>query len=121
LKKKRILVVDDELANAEVLALILEDEGYEAHCAVNGRQGLDRVAEVQPQLVVIDYMMPIMNGAAMGQALRESPLTRQIKIVMNSSLPEAAVRQHFDGYDAFLRKPYDVDVALTVISRLLAD
>jgi CheY-like chemotaxis protein len=118
--KKRILVVDDELANAEVLALILEDEGYEAHCAVNGRQGLERVAEVQPHLVVLDYMMPIMNGAAMGLALRESPAMRHIKILMNSSLPEASVRQQFSGYDAFLRKPYDADVALATISRLLA-
>jgi CheY-like chemotaxis protein len=118
---KTILVVDDELANAEVLSLILEDEGYRVFCASNGRQGLERVAEVSPQLVILDYMMPIMNGAAMGQALRASPATRHIKILMNSSLPATAITPFFDGFDAFLRKPYNVDVALEVIARLLAE
>lgn len=116
---KTILVVDDELANAEVLSLILEEEGYRVFCASNGRQGLTRVAEVQPQLVVLDFMMPEMNGAAMGRALRDDPATRHIRILMNSSLTEAAVREHFDGFDHFLRKPYNIDVALEVIARLL--
>lgn len=118
---KTILVVDDELASAEVLSLILEEEGYRTFCAANGQQGLTRVRDVRPHLVVLDFMMPVMNGADMGEALRESSDTRHIKILMNSSLPEAAVRQHFSKYDAFLRKPYNVDVALSMISALLKD
>jgi CheY-like chemotaxis protein len=118
---KTILVVDDELANAEVLSLILQDEGYRVFCASNGRQGLERVAEVQPQLIILDYMMPIMNGADMGHAVRASAQLRHIKILMNSSLPEASVLQQFSGYDAFLRKPYNVDLALQIIARLLAE
>jgi CheY-like chemotaxis protein len=118
---KTILVVDDELANAEVLSLILEEEGYRVFCASNGRQGLDRVAEVRPDLVVLDFMMPVMNGADVGRALRASPETRHIRILMNSSMSEEAVRAHFDGYDHFLRKPYNIDVALEVIQRLLRD
>lgn len=118
---KTILVVDDELANAEVLSLILEDEGYKVFCASNGRHGLERVAEVVPDLVILDYMMPIMNGAAMGQALRSSPATQHIKILMNSSLPANAITPQFDGFDAFLRKPYNVDVALDLIAKLLSD
>jgi CheY-like chemotaxis protein len=118
---KTILVVDDELANAEVLSLILEEEGYRVFCASNGRQGLDRVAEVRPDLVVLDFMMPVMNGADVGRALRASPETRHIRILMNSSMSEEAVRAHFAGYDHFLRKPYNIDVALEVIQRLLRD
>jgi CheY-like chemotaxis protein len=117
---KTILVVDDELANAEVLSLILQDEGYRVYCASNGRQGLDKVTELRPDLVILDFMMPVMNGAEMGRALRASPDTRHIRIVMNSSLQEDAVRPHFDGYDAFLRKPYNVEAALQVIAGLLA-
>ncbi len=116
---KTILVVDDELANAEVLSLILEEEGYRVFCACNGRQGLERVTEVRPHLVVLDFMMPIMNGADMGHALRANAATRHIKILMNSSLTELAVRQHFADFDHFLRKPYNIDVALEVIGRLL--
>lgn len=117
---KTILVVDDELANAEILCLLLEEEGYRAHSAVNGQQGLDRVVELRPHLVILDYMMPIMNGAEMGRALRAAPATRHLPIVMNSSLPEEAVRKHFDAYDAFLRKPYGIDEALRIVARLLA-
>lgn len=118
---KTILVVDDELASAEVLSLILEEEGYRTFCAANGQQGLARVRDLRPHLVVLDFMMPVMNGAEMGRALRADAHTQHIKIVMNSSLPEASVREHFDGYDAFLRKPYNVDVALKLIADLLRD
>ncbi len=118
---KTILVVDDESANAEVLSLILEEEGYRVFCASNGRHGLERVAEVRPDLVVLDFMMPVMDGGEMGRALRASPETRHIRILMNSSLSEAAVREHFADYDHFLRKPYNIDAALDVIARLLRD
>jgi CheY-like chemotaxis protein len=118
---KTILVVDDELANAEVLALILEEEGYRVFCASNGRHGLQRVAEVHPDLIVLDFMMPIMDGAEMAKALRASQSTHQIPIVLNSSLNEDAVREHFRDYDHFLRKPYDIDEALATIARLLHD
>ena len=117
---KTILVVDDELANAEVLSLILEEEGYRVFCASNGRQGPDRVSEVRPNLVVLDFMMPVMNGAEVGRALRASPETRHIRILMNSSLTEQAVREHTTDYDVFLRKPYNIDAALQAIAELLA-
>ena len=117
---KTILVVDDELANAEVMSLILEEEGYRVFCASNGRHGLERVAEVRPDLVVLDFMMPIMNGADMAKALRASTQTRHIRILMNSSLTEQAVREHTTDYDVFLRKPYNIDAALQAIAELLA-
>jgi CheY-like chemotaxis protein len=118
---KSILVVDDELASAEVLSLILEEEGYRTFCAANGQHGLARVRDVKPQLVVLDFMMPVMNGAEMAAALRDSPDTRDIKILMSSSLPEETVLQHSSKYDAFLRKPYNVDAALRLIAELLED
>lgn len=117
---KTILVVDDELANAEVLSLILQDEGYRVYCASNGRQALDKVAELRPDLVILDFMMPVMNGAEMGHTLRAAPATSHIPILMNSSLQEDAVREHFTGYDAFLRKPYNIDAVLRLIHELLA-
>jgi CheY-like chemotaxis protein len=116
---KTILVVDDELSNAEVLSLILEEEGYRVFCASNGRHGLERIDQVRPDLVVLDFMMPVMDGAEMGRRLRANPATRDIPIVMNSSLHEEALREHFADYDRFLRKPYNIDEALAAIARLL--
>ncbi|CAN5407849.1 hypothetical protein BH09PSE5_BH09PSE5_02670 [soil metagenome] len=117
---KTILVVDDEQASAEVLSLILEDEGYRVYCAANGQAGLERALELRPDLVILDYMMPIMNGAEVGKALRATPELASTKILMNSSLSEANVRARFDKYDCFLRKPFDIDVALAAISELIA-
>lgn len=118
---KTILVVDDEFGNAEVLGLILEEEGYRVFCAANGRDGLERAKDVAPDLIVVDYMMPIMNGAELGRHLRASPRLSNVKILLHSGLSEAVVREQFDGYDAFLRKPYNVDMALRLIAELLSD
>lgn len=116
---KTILVVDDELAAAEALALILEDEGYRVFCASNGRLGLDRALELRPDLVIADLMMPVMNGADMATQLRGNPTTQKIHIVMNSALAEPQVRERFAGYDVFLRKPYTIDAMLEAVRRLL--
>ena len=118
---KTILVVDDESPNAEVLSFILEEEGFRVVCAVNGQQGLLRVAEESPDLVLLDYMMPVMDGAEMGRVLRSTAQGRSVKLIMNSSMTEAALRAHFTDYDAFLRKPYDIDAALKTIRRLLSE
>jgi len=116
---KTIVVVDDEPAAAEVLSLILRDEGYRIFCVGDGQQGLARLRDVRPQLAVLDFLMPSLSGAAIGMALRESADTRHIKILMSSSLPEATVQRHFSKYDAFLRKPYNIDAALKLIASLL--
>ena len=116
---KTILVVDDELGSAEVLSLILEEEGYKAYCAVNGRQALIQARDVVPDLVIVDYMMPLMNGAELSRELRADPQFVDTKIVLNSGLPEAAIREQFDGYDAFLRKPFKVEVLLEGVQRFI--
>lgn len=116
---KTILVVDDELGSAEVLSLILEEEGYKAYCAVNGRQALVQARDVVPDLVIVDYMMPLMNGAELSRELRADPQFVNTKIVLNSGLPEAAIREQFDGYDAFLRKPFKVEALLEVVQRFI--
>ena len=116
---KTILVVDDELGSAEVLSLILEEEGYKSYCAVNGRQALVQARDVVPDLVIVDYMMPLMNGADFARELRADPKFADTKIVLNSGLPEAAIREQFDGYDAFLRKPFKVEALLDLVQRFI--
>jgi len=118
---KSILIVDDELTTAEALALILEDEGYRVTRASNGQQGLQRALENRPDLVILDFMMPVMSGAEMAQKLRASEVGGHIKIIMNSALGEHSLRQHFEAYDAFLRKPYTIDKVLSAIRALLGE
>jgi CheY-like chemotaxis protein len=114
-----ILVVDDELGAIEVVTTALEDEGYRVLSAANGRHGLERLGEGPVDLAVVDFMMPLMDGAAMGRAMKESETFRTIPIIMMSAVGEALVRERFDGYVAFLRKPFRLAALLATVRRVL--
>ena len=68
-----ILVVEDEFGIAEVLASVLTDAGHTVVTAINGRQGLERLKEIHPQLVLLDFMMPVLDGPAMLRVMRSNP------------------------------------------------
>jgi CheY-like chemotaxis protein len=115
-----ILVVDDELGAIEVVATALEDEGYRVLSAANGRHGLEKLAQGQVDLAVIDFMMPLLDGAAMGRAMKEAPAWRNIPIIMMSAVGESLARERFDGYAAFLRKPFRISALIDTVRRILA-
>ena len=117
-----VLVVDDEALIAMALEAALEDAGYRVATAANGRQGLERLAEApRPDLVLLDMMMPVMNGPAMLAAMGADPALRGIPVVVLSSLPEEAVRARADGVAAILLKPCTVDEVLDAIARVLGE
>jgi CheY-like chemotaxis protein len=116
---KIILVVDDEFGITEALGSLLADEGYHVLSAVNGQQGLDKLASLQPDLIMVDYMMPIMDGAKMLEAIRSQPKYEHLPIILMSGVAEATARQRCGGYSAFLRKPLRADAVLEAIARLL--
>ena len=115
-----ILVVDDEFSVAEVLQSVLADSGHEVIMAVNGRQGLERLNERRPDLVLLDFMMPIMDGPALLRAMRQDPAYRDIPAVVMSSLPESAVAEAARGlYAAFLRKPFKLAAVTDIVKTVL--
>ena len=116
---RTILIVDDEFGSTDVLAAALEDEGYRVFTASNGKRGLERLAENKPDLVLLDFMMPLMNGAHMAAAMREDPAYRDIPIIMMSAVTEPAVRERFSDYRVFLRKPFNMAALLDAIHGLL--
>lgn len=116
---RTVLIVDDEFGVAEVLQSILEDEGYRVVCAINGKQGLARLLEVKPDLVMLDYMMPIMDGARTLAEMRQQPQSAHIPIVMMSSLEEASIRENCTGYAGFIRKPFRAAAVIALVGRLL--
>jgi CheY-like chemotaxis protein len=117
---RTVLVVDDEFGTVEVLVAALEDAGYRVLTAANGHRALERLEENKPDLVVSDFMMPLMDGAALVQAMRANPEYRDIPVIMMSAAPEAALRRHLDGYAAFLRKPFRVTALLEVIRSIFS-
>src|SRR6478672_6667275 len=119
---KLVLIVEDEYGNAEVLQLLLEAEGYRVSLASNGKQALEILRDgEQPDLILSDFMMPVMNGGEFGSLIRQDAALRQIPFVFMSGTSEEVVRRAFQDYDAFLVKPVEVDGLLAVIERLLAE
>jgi CheY-like chemotaxis protein len=114
-----VLIVDDEFGVAEVLQSILEDEGYRAVTAINGKQGLARLAEVTPDLVLLDYMMPILDGTKTLEAIRQREGGADLPIIMMSSLDEVTVRETATQYNEFLRKPFRAAAVVALVAKLL--
>ena len=115
-----ILVVDDELGAIEVVTTALEDEGYRVLSAANGRHGLEKLAEGPVDLAVIDFMMPLLDGVGMARAMKEDAALAKIPIIMMSAVGESVVRERFDGYTAFLRKPFRISALIDTVRRVLA-
>ncbi len=114
-----VLVVDDEFGVAELIEMALEDEGHRVVAAVNGRHGLERLAETAPDLVLLDYMMPILDGPGMLRAMRANPALRGIPVVLMTSLDEATARRECEGYAAFLRKPFRIELLARTVAEVL--
>jgi CheY-like chemotaxis protein len=113
-----VLVVDDEFGIVKLLEEVLTDEGHRVLIATNGQQALERAAKEKPSLVVTDFMMPVMDGAALVKAMRADPQLADVPVVIMSSIPEAMVAERCPGYVAFVRKPFRIFAVVDLIAEL---
>jgi CheY-like chemotaxis protein len=118
---KKVLVVDDVVANRAVLADALEALGFEIHEAENGRDGLTRAESLNPDLIVMDVMMPVMDGLEAIRRLRQMAALKDAPVIAVSATtsPEDRDRALAAGANAFLTKPIDLDGLLKEIGGLL--
>jgi CheY-like chemotaxis protein len=114
-----VLVVDDELGIVESLSEILGEEGFTVLVARNGKDALRRLAEATPDIVLLDYMMPVLDGRDTLAAIRSHPRLSTIPVLMMSAMPKSSLPADCQP-TAFLRKPFDIDVLLTQIRALIA-
>ena len=120
MSNEMVLVVEDEFAIAELLEMVLTDGGYRVTMAANGRQALERLAqEPPPHLVISDFMMPVLDGARFLNAMRETEAHRNIPCIIMSSVPEASVRTHVEGYAGFIRKPFRLGDMVQLVESVL--
>ncbi len=120
-KKKRILLVDDDQEIIETLRIALEAQGYEIFIARDGNQGLAMVEREDPDLVILDMMMPKRSGFLVLEKLRRTrpvPI-RVIMITANEGSRHKAYAEML-GVDDYLRKPFAMDQLIDSVGRLLA-
>ena len=114
-----VLIVDDEYGIAELLEAVLVDEGHRVLTASNGKHGLAVLETETPDMIFLDYMMPVMDGAQMLYRLSVTEAFRSTPVVLMSSIPEAAVAERARGYVMFLRKPFSVFHVIDVVKDVL--
>jgi two-component system, OmpR family, response regulator VicR len=114
-----VLIVEDEHSQAEVLMMLLNLEGFETAVAINGKDALEQLDRVRPDLIITDYMMPLMNGGEMAERVRATALHAGVPILMTSATDALQVEKYAAHYDAFHRKPYLWDDLFATVRRLL--
>jgi CheY-like chemotaxis protein len=103
---KLILIADDEFGLAEVLAQLLSDRGHEALVAVNGAAALERMAERRPDLVLLDVMMPMLDGPGLLRRMRDDPRLADIPVVLMTARPDQIAPEIRAIAQGLLVKPF---------------
>ena len=108
--QSQVLLVEDEPAQREILTYNLEAEGFAVRCAVNGEEAMLLIDEALPDLVILDWMMPLMSGIEVCRQLKTRSDTRDIPVIMLSARSEETdtVRGLDTGADDYVIKPYSV-------------
>ena len=111
---KNILLVDDTPANLQVLTLMLKEQGYQVRNALNGAMALMACDRQPPDLIILDIMMPQMNGYQLCQQLKNSPLTTAIPIIFISALDQASdkIMGFQVGGADYITKPFQAEEVL---------
>ncbi|HUD77740.1 MAG TPA: response regulator [Streptosporangiaceae bacterium] len=116
----RVLVVDDDEVIRQLIAVNLTLEGFEVVTAVDGRDCIDKVEEVEPDVITLDVMMPRLDGWVTATQLRRNPATAGIKVVLITARAQEDDRDRGRqiGVDAYLTKPFDPAEMIRVIREL---
>lgn len=112
----RVLVVDDDPDIRDLLVSVLQDDGYEAEAARNGREALDLLERWRADVVVLDLMMPVMDGWTFAERLHEKQI--RIPIVVLSAATDVKRHAARLGAADVVAKPFDIDTLLPRIARL---
>ncbi|MBU1564092.1 MAG: response regulator [Proteobacteria bacterium] len=124
--KKKILLVDDDPDFVEAVRVIVESGGYDVRVAYDGQEGLEAVAEEKPDLIVLDVMMPVMNGHATCARLKADKATASIPIILLTAVADRVTTSTYTHRDMleseaedYMPKPVEPAELLTLIKSWL--
>ena len=116
----RVLVADDEPLTADMLALMLAFRGFEVVCVHDGAAALEQALAWKPDVMVLDVLMPELEGVDVTRALRDHDELAERPVILISSYDESEVAWRDAGADVFLRKPIDIVKLPELVDRLLS-
>ena len=116
-----VLVVEDEAALVAMLRYNLEKQGFDVEEAVDGQEAIARIAESPPDIVLLDWMLPVMSGIEVCRQIRRRPATRDLPVIMVTARSEDqdAVRGLNTGADDYITKPFNMEALLARMRALL--
>lgn len=115
-KEGRVLVVDDEPMVRETLGQVLTEEGYVVDLAVDGETALERVTAARPDAILLDLMMPGMNGRQFLQVLRGNPIYEHVPVLIMTAVHGLNVNLQTLGASEVVEKPFNVDELLNKVA-----
>ncbi|OWT69042.1 MULTISPECIES: response regulator [unclassified Achromobacter] len=114
-----ILVADDEILLAQGLSEILGDLGHEVVIAQHGQRALELIRERRPALVISDFMMPVMTGLELAEAIK-ADVDNMLPIILVTGAQGHVARAHRELFAEILDKPYDMERLLAVIDSIVS-
>ena len=117
----RVLVVEDDEGLRETLAEVLTDEGHEVRVAQDGEEALDAIQEWTPEIIVLDLMMPRMDGYEFRARQRDLPAHAPTKILVLSAARDVRLAAEELGADGWLVKPFGLHEVLSSVREILAE
>ena len=117
----RILLIDDEDDILEFVKYNLERDGYEVFTASNGAEGIQQALKVKPHLILLDMMMPVLDGIDTCRALRNSPALKNVMIVFLSAVgnEETQLQGYNAGADDYINKPIKMNILRSRVQAIL--
>lgn len=120
--KKRILIVEDEPANIELLRIILTREGYEVHTCQSGRDAIATIKQVNPHLIILDVMLPGLDGASIVRIMHEDEVLCNIPVIVSSALLESEkMFMPYPQVKGFCAKPFVLKDFVTKVKHAIGD
>lgn len=117
---KKILVIDDDMIIINILDFLLKKEGFETHIANNGIEGIEKISQINPDLIITDIMMPYKSGLEITLFAKTNYPTTPILMVSTLGKEDQTVSEVFNlGVDEFLAKPFDPIQLVTKVKQLL--
>ena len=114
----KVLVVDDDPDLVAICSLVLESEGYTVDAATNGYDAIDKMYNTDADLVLLDVMMPVLDGITVCKMVKRDPQTRDVPVIIMSA-SESLRDRGSECADGVLSKPFDIDRLLTMVDRLV--